>query len=92
MTVVCLIYTDHENGRRPVGRPRKTWLESVEADIAELEIDKEDVGSSDSSLHVVELPRGRSFFWQIGVISSIQDLRQVDRGFLWSRVSRARQR
>ena len=26
-------------------------------------------GSSDSSLHVVELPRGRSFFWQIGVIS-----------------------
>ena len=26
-----------------VGRPRKTWLESVEADMAELEIDKEDV-------------------------------------------------
>ena len=39
------------------------------------------MGSSDSSLHVVELPRGRSFFWQIGVISSIQDLRQVDRVF-----------
>ena len=30
-------------GRRPVGRPRKTWLENVEADMAELEIDKEDV-------------------------------------------------
>ena len=30
-------------GRRPVGRPRKTWLESVEVDMAELEIDKEDV-------------------------------------------------
>ena len=28
-------------GRRPVGRPRKTWLESVGADMAELEIDKE---------------------------------------------------
>ena len=28
-------------GRRPVGRPR-TWLESVEADIAELKIDRED--------------------------------------------------
>ena len=28
-------------GRRLVGRPRKTWLESVEADMAELEIDKE---------------------------------------------------
>ena len=30
-------------GRRPVGRPRRTWLESVEADIAEFEIDREDV-------------------------------------------------
>ena len=30
-------------GRRPVGKQRKTWLESVEADMAELEIDKEDV-------------------------------------------------
>ena len=28
-------------GRRLVGRPRKTWLESVEADMVELEIDKE---------------------------------------------------
>ena len=28
-------------GRRPVGR--KTWLESVEADMADLKIDKEDV-------------------------------------------------
>ena len=32
-----------QQGRTPVGRPRKTWLESVEADMAELEIDKEDV-------------------------------------------------
>ena len=30
-------------GRRPVGRPRRTWLDSVEEDMAELEIDKEDV-------------------------------------------------
>ena len=30
-------------GRRQAGRPRKTRLESVEADMAELEIDKEDV-------------------------------------------------
>ena len=30
-------------GRRPIGRPRRTWLEIVEADMAELEIDKEDV-------------------------------------------------
>ena len=29
-------------GRRPVGRPRKTCLESVDADMAELEIDKKD--------------------------------------------------
>ena len=26
-----------------VGRPRRTWLKNVEADIVELEIDKEDV-------------------------------------------------
>ena len=32
----CMEY--RVEGRRPVGRPRKTWLESVEA-----EIDKEDV-------------------------------------------------
>ena len=30
-------------GRRPVGRPRRTWLESVETDMAEFEIDKEHV-------------------------------------------------
>ena len=37
----CMEY--RVEGRRPVGRPRKTWLESVEADMAVLEIDKEDV-------------------------------------------------
>ena len=36
----CMEY--RVEGRRPVGRPRKTWLESVEVDMAELEIDKED--------------------------------------------------
>ena len=30
-------------GRRPVGIPRRTWLESVEADMEEFEIDREDV-------------------------------------------------
>ena len=30
-------------GRRPDGSPRKKWLGSAEADMAELEIDKEDV-------------------------------------------------
>ena len=29
-------------GRRPVGRPRRTWLENVVADVTELEIDRED--------------------------------------------------
>ena len=29
----CMEY--RVEGRRPVGRPRKTWLESVEADMAE---------------------------------------------------------
>ena len=37
----CMEY--RVEGRRPVGRPRWTWLESVEADMAELEINKEDV-------------------------------------------------
>ena len=37
----CMEY--RVEGRIPVGRPRKTWLESVEADMAEIEIDKEDV-------------------------------------------------
>ena len=37
----CMEY--RVEGRRLVGRPGKTWLESVEADMAELEIDKEDV-------------------------------------------------
>ena len=36
----CMEY--RVKGRRPVGRPR-TWLESVEADMAELEIDREDI-------------------------------------------------
>ena len=30
-------------GSIPVGRPRRTWLESVEADITDLGIDREDV-------------------------------------------------
>ena len=29
--------------RRPVGRPKNIWLENVEVDIAELEIDREDI-------------------------------------------------
>ena len=37
----CMEY--RVEGKRLVGRPRKTWLESVEVDIAELEIDREDV-------------------------------------------------
>ena len=28
-------------GRIPVGRPRRTWLESVKVDMAEIEIDRE---------------------------------------------------
>ena len=35
----CMEY--RVEGRRPVGRPRRTWLESVDVDMAELEIDNE---------------------------------------------------
>ena len=34
----CIKY--RVEGRRPDGRPRRTWSESVEADMADLEIDK----------------------------------------------------
>ena len=34
----CMEY--RVEGRRLVGRPRRTWLESVEADMTELEIDR----------------------------------------------------
>ena len=37
----CMEY--RVESRRLVERPRRAWLESVEADMAELEIDKEDV-------------------------------------------------
>ena len=37
----CMEY--RVEGRRPFGRPIKKWLESVEADMVELEIDEEDV-------------------------------------------------
>ena len=37
----CMEY--RVEGRRPLGRPRRTWLESVEVDMAKLEIDKKDV-------------------------------------------------
>ena len=37
----CMEY--RVEGRKPVGRPRMPWLESVEADMAEPEIDREDV-------------------------------------------------
>ena len=30
-------------GRRSIGRLRETWLENVEADMTELEIDREDI-------------------------------------------------
>ena len=37
----CMEY--RVEGRRPVGRPRRTWVESVDADMDELESDREDV-------------------------------------------------
>ena len=29
--------------RRQAGRPRRTWLDNVEADMAELEVDREEI-------------------------------------------------
>ena len=54
----CMEY--RVKGRRPIGRPRKTWLESVEADMAELEIDKEDVHNRSKWRRNVNAPNGYS--------------------------------
>ena len=48
------------SGRRPVGRPRKTWLESVEVDMAELEIDKEDVHDRSKWRRIVNVMKRKS--------------------------------
>ena len=47
-------------GRRPVGRPRKTWLESVESDMAKLEIDKEDVHDRSKWTRIVNVMKRKS--------------------------------
>ena len=46
-------------GRTPVGRPRKTW---VEADMAELEIDKEDVHDRSKWRRNVNVMNRKSYF------------------------------
>ena len=46
--------------RRPVGRQRKTWLESVEVDMAELEIDKEDVHDRSKWRRIVNVMKRKS--------------------------------
>ena len=47
-------------GRRQVGRPRETWLESVEADMSELEIDKEDVHDRGKWRRIVNVMKRKS--------------------------------
>ena len=54
----CMEY--RVKGRRPVGRPRKTWLESVEVDMAELEIDKEDVHDRSKWRRIVNVMKRKS--------------------------------
>ena len=54
----CMEY--RAEGRRPVGRPRNTWLESVEADMAELEIDKEDVHDRSKWIRNVNVMKRKS--------------------------------
>ena len=49
-----------DEGRRPTGRPRKTWLESVEVDMAELENDKEDIHDRSKWRRIVNVMKRKS--------------------------------
>ena len=48
----CMEY--RVEGRRPVGRPRKTWSESVKTDMAELEINKDVHDRKKWRMHVMK--------------------------------------
>ena len=54
----CMEY--RVEGRRLVERPRKAWLESVEVDMAELDIDKEDVHDRRKWRRIVNVMKMRS--------------------------------
>ena len=56
----CMEY--RVEGRRPVGRPRKTWLESVEEDMVELVIDKEDIHDRSRWRRNVNVMKRKSIF------------------------------
>ena len=60
-------------GRRPVGRPRKTWLESGEADMAELEIDKSRMKKDEGSTSV-QTAAGRLMMSSISSFSRLTRL------------------
>ena len=54
----CMEY--RVEGRRPVGKPRKTWLESVEVDMAELEINKDAVHDRSKWRRIVNVMKRKS--------------------------------
>ena len=47
-------------GGKPVGRTRRTWLESVEVDMAEHEINKEDVHDISKWRRIVNVMKRKS--------------------------------
>ena len=53
-------------GRRSIGRLRKTWLGNVVADMAELEIDREDIGD------------GKKWRWNVMKKEEVQLYRKTD--------------
>ena len=69
----CMEY--RVEGRRPVRRPRKTWLESVEVDMAELEIDKEDVHDRSKWRRIVNVMKR---------MSNPIGKRTINRYYIWS--------
>ena len=74
------------NARRPVRRTRKTWLESVKADMAKVEIDEEDVQKEmEKECYEVEVIAYRKTDYKSIIIIKILSSRNMSTMFYFHR-------